>query len=146
MATKFANIYSLFLPQIDDLELDGLEQSELELILRDYLLNGLLTVQETMSDVLDVDMESNQFNVELPLAEQLLIAKAMKLEWVSEKKYAEELMRKSLGDRDYKAVQGFDYLNELTRVEKDLRQEIRASLLTYAYSKKDNLGSLLNNG
>ena len=67
----------------------------------------------------------------------------MKLECVREKKYSEELMRKSIGDRDYKAVQGTDYLKQLTSVESELRKEIKRDLIDYSYGNTSLYGELI---
>lgn len=143
MATKFNEVYGYFLSQIDDYDLASLEEDTLDQVLKNYLINSLLHVQETVTDILDVDLESEQFNNTLHFAEILLVAKAMKLTWTSEKRYAEELMRKAIGDRDYKAVQGTDYLKELGNVEKQLREEIRQDLMRHAYSKREFWGGIL---
>lgn len=144
MATKFSEMYTLFLSQIDDYDFGLIEQQELESILDRYLITSLLTVQEVLTDIYDIDFENKTFNVKLELAEKLLLAKAMKLEWVREKKYSEELMRKDIGDRDYKAVQGTQYLETLTMVEKELKKEIRNELMKHAYSSREKFGGLLN--
>lgn len=144
MATTFKEIYPLFLAQIDDYEFGSILKEELEFIMQGYLINSLLTIQETLTDVYDIDIENKQFNVDLEFAEKLLIAKAMKLEWIREKKYSEELMRKDIGDRDYKSVQGTEYLESLTMVEKELKREIRNELMKHAYSSRDKFGGLLN--
>lgn len=143
MATKFSEIYDLFLGQIDDYELADLDEEEIDIVVEKYLINGLLTVESSISDFEDIDLESKQFNNTIPLAEKIILAKTMKLEWVSEKKYSEELMRKSIGDRDYKAVQGTEYLKSLTSVEDGLRKEIKQLIINRSYKGEDYYGSLL---
>lgn len=143
MTTKFSEISDLFLAQIDDYELADLDEEEIDIVVEKYLINGLLTVQSSISDFEDVDLEKKQFNTTIPLAEKIILAKTMKLEWVSEKKYSEELMRKSIGDRDYKAVQGTDYLKTLTSVEDGLRKEIKQLIINRSYKGEDYYGTLL---
>lgn len=144
MATKFQEVYGYFLSQIDDLDLQKLSRETFDEVLKKYMLNGLLHVQEANTDFMDVDVENEQFNNDLQFAEMLLVAKAMKLSWASEKRYSEELMRKAIGDRDYKAVQGTDYLKELGDMESQLRKEIREDVMRHAYSNRENWGELLN--
>lgn len=142
MNTKFEDVYSLFLQSIDDYELAQVEQDELEEVLSMYLLNCFGHLQEGVRDLSDIDIDSKEFNYEASHVEKLVIAKAMKLEWISTKKSSQELMEKAIGDRDYKAVQGTEYLKELTRVEKALRDEISRTLLNYSYSTEDFFGGL----
>lgn len=133
MATKFSEVYALFYGQIDDYELGSLSREDLALVADKYLVNSLLTIQDTVTDIFDIDIEDKQFNSTLEYPELMLLAKAMKLEWVKEKKYSEELMRKSIGDRDYKAVQGYSYLAHLGDVEKHLEKEIKNQLIRLSY-------------
>ena len=46
-------------------------------------------------------------------------------------------------DRDYKAVQGTDYLKQLTSVEKNLREEIERDIIKYSYSDRSYYGDML---
>lgn len=143
MATPFSEIYDLFLAQIDDYELGELDPEEIDIVVEKYLINGLVSVQSLVTDIEDVDLQNKQFNQSIPLMEKVLLAKAMKLEWVREKKYSEELMRKSIGDRDYKAVQGTEYLKELTTVEENLKKEIRHAITERSYKIEDYYGGML---
>ena len=143
MATKFTEIYELFLPQIDDFQLVQLDDEEIEIYIEKYLINGLITVNSSVFNTLDVDIKNKTFKEDLPFAIKLILAKSTKLEWLKEKKYSEELMRKSIGDRDYKAVQGTDYLKQLTSVEKNLREEIERDIIKYSYSDRSYYGDML---
>lgn len=144
MATQFSDIYDLFLAQIDDYELGSIDPEEIDIVVEKYLINGLITLQETITDLEDVDLDKKQFNTTLTLADKILISKSMKLEWLREKKYSEELMRKSIGDRDYKAVQGIDYLKTLSSVEEGLKKEIRSLITDRSYTNEDYYGDLLS--
>ena len=143
MATKFSDIYDLFLGQIDDYTIVELDDAEVEILIEKYLINGLITVYSQLSDTLDIDHAKKEFTSDLPLFIKILLAKSMKLEWVREKKYSEELMRKSIGDRDYKAVQGTDYLKQLTSVESELKKEIKRDLIDYSYGNTSLYGGLI---
>lgn len=147
MATKFEEIYGLFLSQITDYELgnSNLSQEELVGFAEMYLLNSLLTIQNSVgNDIFEINMDNKEFVNNLRLQEKLLIAKSMKLSWVQRQKYRQELMRKSIGDRDYKAVQGTDYLRALTEVEESLSMEIRRDLIRDSWRQTDAYSRLRN--
>lgn len=134
MATTFDELHDLFIMQVDDYELGLIELDDLNKVLDKYVLNGLLTIQEVSPTIFEeLNVSERRFNVDLSMQINLLIAKAMKLEWVKEKLYSEELMRKSIGDRDYKAVQGTDYLREIQSLSDKLNNEIRNDLMRIAY-------------
>ncbi|HFI0463185.1 TPA: hypothetical protein ACGO1T_000529 [Streptococcus suis] len=139
--TAFREIYPLFLAQIDDYELASLNsEEEANLYVEKYLLNGLPSVQDAFNDITNIDLENKCFSYKLSFVEMALIAKAMKLEWVREKRYSLDLMRKSIGDRDFKAVQGTDYLKQLGIMEKELRYELRDEIIKHSYSKPEYWG------
>lgn len=137
MATKFSEIYTLFLGQIDDYELANVEKDELDAVLIRYMINAISNLQDSMHDMDNVvDIENETFNVKMGFTEKSIIAKSMKLEWLREKKYSAELMQKSIGDRDFTAVQGYNYLKEMNLVEKDLAKQVRDYLIEYSYREE----------
>lgn len=71
-----------------------------------------------------------------------LLAKAMKLEWVREQKHSEELMRKAIGDRDYTSDKGYQYLDRLQAMEKQLSREIMTTINRIEYADRDLYGDM----
>lgn len=137
MATDFSEIYALFLAQIDDYELAVVEEEEMDYVLRKYMLNAISNLNDSMHDIDEViDFENDRFTIELSFTEKSIYAKSMKLEWLREKKYSAELMQKSIGDRDFTAVQGYNYLKEMNIIEKDLAKEIERYLISYSYREE----------
>lgn len=137
MATKFSEIYSLFLSQVDDYELAMIKADEMDSVLKRYALSSMASLMGSMIEVDDdVDFENDTFKVELTFTEKSIFAKAMKLEWLREKKYSTELMQKAIGDRDFTAVQGYNYLKEIGAVEKELSKEIERHIIDYSYKEE----------
>lgn len=142
MATKFNEVYRLFLASIDDYELVQIEDDELNYILEGYLINATAQLQSSYIDVSDFDLEAKEFSNDLMHIQKVALGKAMKLEWIGEKLYSADLMRKSVGDRDYKAVQGDGYLRQLSMMEIRLRKEIDRLLIDYSYTDTEVMGDL----
>lgn len=142
MNTKFDEIYGLFLSSVDDYDLANVDDEELTYVLENYLKNGLGHLLNGARNFIDFDDEAKEFKTELSAIEKLAVAKAMKLEWISSKKSSQELMEKAIGDRDYKAIQGTDYIKELTKAEKEAREEINRILIDYSYSDEEFLGGM----
>lgn len=145
MATRFHDIYNMFLNQITTSEFAGLSEKDFDDILQQHLLSALLIVQESMTDVMDVDLENKQFNNDLHLAEQIILAKAMKLAWLRKHKHSEDLMRQQVSDRDYKIESGAVYLKNLGEQEQALAKEIRIDLVKFSYSRAEFTSGLLGN-
>lgn len=142
MNTKFEEIYKMFLNSIDDYDLAEIDGDELDEVLEGYLLSCFSSLQNGIRDLSDVDIEKKEFNYKASMIEKGLLAKGMKLAWVGRKKNSQELMEKSIGDRDYKSVQGTEYLAQLTRVENALKREIDRELVDYSYSDVEYFGGL----
>lgn len=136
MTTKFSEVYTLFLGQIDDYELAAVSAEELDGVLLRIIVNSVSNLQDSMIDIDNIDIENQDFGTELKLVEKSIFAKAMKLEWLREKKYSAELMQKAIGDRDFTAVQGYNYLKEINNIEKDLEKQIRNYLIDYSYREE----------
>lgn len=137
MATKFSEIYTLFLGQIDDYELATISADEMDSVLFRYALSAITNVNDSMQNIdRIIDIENKAFTTELDFTTKSIFAKAMKLEWLREKKYSSELMQKAIGDRDFTAVQGYNYLKEINIIEKDLAKEIKNYLIDYSYREE----------
>lgn len=92
------------------------------------------TVADEDEEVYKVDKIIGQFNVDLTNREQYILALGMKKAWLSSKRYSADLMSKDIGDRDYKAVQGYNYLKEIGNLDNELEEEIRRYAVEYTYS------------
>lgn len=136
MATQFSEVYSLFLGQLDDFELASVDEDELDFVLRRYLVNSLPELSSSMIDLELIDFTLNDFGAQLSYIEKAIVAKSMKLEWLREKLNSADLMVKSIGDRDFNSVQGFNYLKEISNVEKELQNDIREYILIQSYDEK----------
>lgn len=143
MKTKFDEVYSLFLSQIDDYGLAQSDVNVVEEVLEKYLMNGYLHVYSILGSV-DLDSKESEFSRTLNMIEKLLFSKAMKLEWLGEKLNSEELMRKSIGDRDYNAVQGVSYIKELRGLYAAQESEIHRAKVDYTYNNEEMFKELLN--
>lgn len=131
--TNFSEVFDLFLSQIDDYELAAVDSAELDEVLSRYLNNSLTELLELDVELDAIDFQLGEFGTKLSTVEKNIFAKAMKLEWIREKRASSELMEKSIGDRDFASVQGYTYLKEIGVAEKDLAKSIRQYQIDYSY-------------
>ena len=89
--------------------------------------------EPTEEDYVFVAREGH-FNIDLTHTEQYILALGMKKAWLSSKKYSADLMSKDIGDRDYKAVQGYNYIKEMRNLDLELEDEIRKYGVEYTYT------------
>lgn len=111
---------------------DAVPTEDGELIIEDETLN----TEPSEEDYVFIAIEG-YFNADLTNTEQYILAKGMKKAWLSSKKFSADLMSKDIGDRDYKAVQGYNYIKELRSLDAELEEEIRRYGVQYTYTLED---------
>lgn len=134
----------MFVSSIDSYELANLEEDGFYEYLEQLLMNGISSCMQISSNrkLEEYDLEEKVFTEDLKHTEKVALSKGMKLAWISDKLYNEDLMRKDLGDRDYKAVQGTDYIRRLSDLDTKLRKEIEQLLIDYSYTLEESAGGL----
>lgn len=141
--TYYEEVYKVFLNSVDSYELYQMDNDELEARLYGYMDAGRIALQSYISvDFYDDDANNKRFNFRMQRYEITLLAKSMKLEWVREQKSSEDLMRKSIGDRDYTSTQGYQYLDRLQAMEKQLANEIKTTINRIEYANQDLYGDM----
>lgn len=108
---------------------EGVQTENEELIVEDETVD----TEPLEDDYVFVAIEG-YFNADLTGNEQYILALGMKKAWLSSKKFSADLMSKDIGDRDYRAVQGFNYIKELRNLDLELEEEIRRYGVQYTYS------------
>ena len=63
MATKFSEMYTLFLSQITDYEIGQLSREDVEKLSYTYLIRGLINVQEIETDIMDINEQAQALNI-----------------------------------------------------------------------------------
>lgn len=141
--TYYEEVYKAFLNSVDSYELAQMDDDELKERLYGYLDAGRVVFETYIpEDFYDDDPQKQRFNFKMKRFEITLLAKAMKLEWVREQKHSEELMRKAIGDRDYTSDKGYQYLDRLQAMEKQLSREISSTISRIEYANDDLYGDM----
>lgn len=141
--TYFEEVYKAFLNTVDSYDFSAMDDDELSEVLYGYLDAGRVVFSTYITkDFYDDNVEEQRFNIKLSRVEINLLAKAMKLEWIREHRNSEELMRKAIGDRDYSATQGYQYLESLGKMESQLSREIESTINKIEYSDSDRYGDM----
>jgi hypothetical protein len=127
VATPFSSIYTRFLRLVDDYELALPPEEELNEILFGFLdMARSLYFPQCKKDLELITEQDGvgEFEEDLTSQEQYILALGMAKAWISPKVKNADLMSKSIGDRDYKAVQGTSYIKELSKLEKQIEDEV----------------------
>lgn len=143
MSTPFSQIYSIFLRDITDKKLVNLlTPEELGDILEDYLMESISIhfkqCKKDLSNIIVEEVEGETvkcFADDLTHEEKVIIAKGMKLKWLSSNFIANEsklVMR--LTTKDYKVFSPANHLKILLEIDRDTRKEIKSLIMSYLYS------------
>jgi hypothetical protein len=127
VATPFSSIYNKFLALVDDYELAIPDDEQLNEVLFMFLDKARSLHFPQCKKDLEKLTEQNgvgEFEEDLTSQEQFILALGMTKAWISPKVKNADLMSKAIGDRDYKAVQGTTYIKELSKLEKQIEDEV----------------------
>jgi hypothetical protein len=137
-------VYEAFLAQVDDYELVAVDDLELEEVLWGYLNNARMEFATYNKDLVTLDKDKKEFAEDLTPVEILMYGKAMLIKWIDKQRSSLELTRKAIGDRDFNATQGYNYLETLTATSQKVKRELHQDMNIYEYADADAWGSLLN--
>lgn len=126
MGTPFQNIYNLFLSQIKDYELAQLAITDKEALkenLQLWLMSSLLYFQICKKDLEDYDLTLAEFNEELSIIEQTILAKYMTLSYINTYLIREENLAQALNSKDYRMYSPANQLKALELISERIRRE-----------------------
>lgn len=136
MGTPYVEIYDMFLGDIRDERLvDLLTPEELGDTLEDYLMEAAdVHFQRCQKDLSNRDSSLMQFNESLTNLEKRILAKAMRLKWLSSNFVANESLLKSrLTTKDYNVFSPSNQLKVLIDIEKEFKSELKSLMMRYQY-------------
>jgi hypothetical protein len=139
MATPFNKVYDKFLASVDDYELGLMTDEDLYELLYTWLDRAIslefTTCYKDLNDITEPNYpdELGKFNIDLDRSEINILALCMKKFWLEVKSSNADLMRRSIGDRDYRTVQGYQYLRELKELKLEIDRQINEYQVAYTY-------------
>lgn len=138
MATPYIEIYEMFLRDIRNKKfIDLLTPEELGDTLSDYLAEACdIHFKKCIVDLSDRDDGLEQFNAELSNEEKRILAKAMRIKWLSSNFIAnEELLNSKLTTKDYNVFSPANQLTTLLNLEKEFKRELKSLITRYQYDQ-----------
>lgn len=143
MATKYEEIYSIFLNDIRDRKLVTLlTPDELGDTLEDYLLESVsIRFKKCKKNLEDRDDVLKCFNETLTREEQIILAKGMKLKWLSSNFISnEQQLNARLTTKDYNVFSPANQLRVLMSIEAEFKKELKSLITRYLYDNYINGG------
>ena len=130
ISTPFSDIYTKVSILFDDANLlSNLTDDEYEDLLELFLSKSKsIYFKSCKKDLSDVDDVLKEFNEDLSLEEQWILATGIRLIWLERKLYKEENLRNRITTKDYNSFSGGNLIDKLTtlrdKTEKDLKQKV----------------------
>lgn len=134
MATPYMSIYSSFLSKISDIYLASLSDADLIEQLLKFLNASIPKFKKCKKDLSQRDDALNQFDEDLSDEEIEMLANLMVIEWLRPQINNLELLKQSLGSRDFNLFSQANHLKELQTLRKDTQAEIGKLLVDYSYN------------
>lgn len=136
MATPYDDIFGMFLNDIKDKKLVTLlSPYDLGDTLEDYLGESAdIRFKRCVKDLSDRDDILKQFNVDLTNEEKRILAKGMRLKWLTSNFVAnEQLLNARLTTKDYNVFSPANQLKTLLELEKRFESELKNLITKYLY-------------
>lgn len=134
MATPYQDIFKKFLGSIDDdlyVELTDDEIDEDLIVIMDI---GLMLFKTTEVNLNDRDDVAKQFNVDVPIRLQKLIAVAMKYEWCGRQIYKIDLVKQKMLQADFEMTSQASHLSSLIKMQRRAEREFYNKTRNKSYS------------
>lgn len=119
MGTEFDIVYNCFYSKITDDMYMELDESQTKALTRELLVNALPWFEFPRVNIMDYDVEDEQFNVSLSQEEVNIIATYMVVAWFDQQLASVEIVRMKYTGSDFKMTSQANHMAKL----KNLRQE-----------------------
>lgn len=134
MPTNFEEIYKRFLNSIDDDMFSLMEEVYVKEKLFFYMERAIALKCKDIDNVLNYDIDLQQFNTKLSIEEINLIVLGMEIEYLNEQVQKQELMRQAIGNRDFTLGSNHLTLKAIKELKESKELELRNALISYTYN------------
>lgn len=131
MPVPYSNIYDMFLSDIKDCTLLDFDAEDREKILDDLRIKAETQFRQCKNDLSDKDNIEKQYNFDLTIEEQLIIATIMRKFWMNDKIYNLSLLKQAMSTKDWKQTSQAEHLLRLTVLMSELNKEISKMIVDY---------------
>lgn len=133
MTTLYEEIFERFTSKIEDYDLLGMFQDEIEEILADFLRSSIPKFTYCAKDLANRDDVLKQFNIELIDMEKEILSLLMVVEYLSPKIIRSELLEQRLGSKDFQLWSPANQLKETRELRESAKNEAKNLMVEYYY-------------
>lgn len=135
MSTPFSNIYSYFLPKIEDYNFLKLNKEELESVLEPLLFTAIIKFKKCKKDLSKRDSMSKLFVEDLSDEESNILAQLMTVEYLTPKLLTADLVEQQVSTNEYKTYSQANHIKEIKSLRDTMQYEASRLITSYTYSE-----------
>lgn len=138
MSTPYTDIFKRAVFRFKDYDYLRMSEDEIHEVLVAFLHSAISDFAPVCQDDLyDVDETLSQFNVDLDLEVQEILATGIAFYWTSARILDQELLRNSMSTKDYTYFSPANLMRESQTLRETLRKEYRDRIVQYTYHHGD---------
>lgn len=138
MATPYSDIFKRAVYRFKDYDYLRMSDDEVHEVMTAFLHSAVADFAPICSDDLyDVDETLAQFNVDLDMEVQEILALGIAFHWTSARILDQELLRNSMSTKDYTYFSPANLLRESQTLRETLRKEYNNRIIQYSYHHGD---------
>ncbi|MFS0643680.1 hypothetical protein [Siminovitchia sp. 179-K 8D1 HS] len=144
MTTPFSDIYTIFLSQLTDYNLNNMDDAALESNMQGWLTSAVGYFTNCKKNITDYDLDVAEFNVDLSQIEKQILAKYMLYVYVDTYLITESNLKQTLNSRDYRAYSPAGQIKALIELKKQINNDATVLVSRYSYNIHDLEGKWKN--
>lgn len=138
MATPYSDIFKRAIFRFKDYDYLRMQDSEIHEVMTAFLRSAITDFAPVcLDDLYDVDEALAQFNADLDLEVQEILATGIAFYWTSARILDQELLRNSMSTKDYTYFSPANLLRESQTLRDSLRKEYHGRIVQYTYHHGD---------
>lgn len=138
MSTPYSDIFKRAVFRFKDYDYLRMSDDEIHEVMSSFLRSAVADFAPVCQDDLyDVDETLAQFNADLGLEAQEILATGIAFYWTSARILDQELLRNSMSTKDYTYFSPANLLRESQTLRDSLRKEYRDRIVQYTYHHGD---------
>lgn len=134
MATAYDKIYNRALTKIQDFDLVGLSDRDLEEMLHGWLMSAIPKFRQCKNDLSDRDEELRQFNIDLEDEEIEILAIMVVREWLQPQVHSALLTKQIFGGKEESYFSQASHVKELMDMDAQLKTEAQKLSRDYSFN------------
>ncbi|WP_259345490.1 hypothetical protein [Priestia aryabhattai] len=135
MSTPFSNVYSYFMPKIEDYNFLQLNKEDLEIILEPLLLTSIIKFKKCKKDLSKRDNVNKSFVEDLSDEETNILAQLMTVEYLTPKLLTADLVEQQVSTNEYKTYSQANHIKEIKSLRDMMQYEASKLITSYTYSE-----------